>query len=250
MQSVIFLLLVLQTCTIDSFLVNSSQTGLTSFEFRHLLQLILNEEQSRHHVENEVTSIEQRVAEIENDLKTKYEQDIAAAKTTMELQLNATKTKLEQEASATKTLLEHEINSTKMVLEHQTYALEKEKSNRRQLEREYTRLMIDFQNLSFAYNDLVMKHTGLDETIGNQTKTFISKCETLQAGIEAVNPSNILLQTNVSAIQTEMPVYRASIASNLAKISELTTRTDSLNATTGLLKQKTGGIFITLKIDV
>ena len=52
-------------------MVNSSRTGLTSFQFQHLLQLILNEEQSRHHVENEVISIEQRVAEIEHNYKTK-----------------------------------------------------------------------------------------------------------------------------------------------------------------------------------
>ena len=224
MERVLFLLLlVLQTNAIHSFLLNnSSPTGLTSFEFQHLLQMILNEEHSRNHVEDEVTSIEQRVAEIENDLKTKYQQDIADVKTAMELQVNATKVKLE-----------HEMNTTQMVVERQTYALEKEKSNRYQLEREYTRLMMDFKNLSLAYNDLLI-------TTGNQTRTLGAKYETLRAGIKVMNESSVLLEANVSAIQTDMTVHGASIASNLAMISDLTTRTNSINTTAEQLKKKLG----------
>ena len=74
---------------------------------------MFNEEQSRHHVENEMTSIEQRIAEIVNDFKTKYEQEIVAAKTDLELQINAAKRELKNEWSSTKASLEQESNATK-----------------------------------------------------------------------------------------------------------------------------------------
>ena len=178
-------------------------------------------------------SIEQRVAELEHDYKTKYEQDIVVSKTAMELQLNETKAKLEREATATKAILEHEINTTRQLVERQTYALEKEKSNRRQLEREYTRLMMDFKNLSLVYNDLLL-------SIGNQTHTFESKYQTLQTSIKMMNESSTLLDTNLSAIQTDMTLFGALIHSNLEMISKLTTRTDSINATAGQLMKKLG----------
>ena len=209
-----------------SFLLNSSQTGLTSFEFQHLSQLIINEEQSRHHVENDVTSLEQRVAEIEHDLKSKYEKDIADAKTALERQINATKTFLEQEANSTKAAFERELNTTKALLEQQSHALEKEKSNRRQLEREYTRLMTDFRNVSLAYDGLVAKDTELQEKIANQTNSFASKCDSLNADIETLNSSSNLLHTNIWK-------NTASISSNIATISTLMASTGSLNAKTG-----------------
>ena len=113
--------------------------------------MIINEEQSRHHVENEVTNLEQRIAKIENDFETKYEADVAAVKTALERQINTTRTDFGWE-----------MNTTKATLEHQSHALEKEKSNRRQLEREYTRLITEFHNLSQACDGLVAKYDSLN----------------------------------------------------------------------------------------
>ena len=72
------LLLLCGIGTTDSFLFSNSSppVRVTSQEFQHLSQLIFNEEQSRHHVENEVTSIEQRVARLEQDLRAKYDKSL------------------------------------------------------------------------------------------------------------------------------------------------------------------------------
>ena len=142
-------------------MLNESNTArLSSFEFQQLSQLLINEEHSRNHVENDLTSLEQRVAEIGHDLKTKYTQDIVDAKDALEGQMNHTKV-----------LMEKEINETKIALNRQTQALVKEKSNRRQLEREYTRMMMEFYNLSRANTELRMKNVKLEKKQWETTLT-------------------------------------------------------------------------------
>ena len=237
MEYFIFLFVVLKSCIADAFLTNS--TGLTSFEFQQLSQMINNEGLSRHHVENEVTSLEQRVAEIENDLKTKYDEKMNDFKAAVEKTINATnikheadivalerqnaasKAKFENTLNLTRQALEQELNITKQALEHQSHALEKEKSNSRQLEREYTRLMIDFRNLSMKYDSLVAKETDLSSRM------------------ESINGSHNLLQANVSRMNAVLTNNSVSTTSNAAKISSLTATTAILNTKAGEFITKT-----------
>ena len=74
----VWILLISSLTVTNSFLLSnsSSPVRVTSPEFQHLSQLIFNEEQSRHHVENEVTSIELRVARLERDLRAKYDANL------------------------------------------------------------------------------------------------------------------------------------------------------------------------------
>ena len=76
----------------------------------------------------------------------------------MEQEANLTKGAVERELNITKAALEqqsHELNTTKAVLEKQSHALEKEKSNKRQLECEYTRLVRKFlRYLHFILNTM------------------------------------------------------------------------------------------------
>ena len=59
-----------------AFLMNSSSTGLTSYEFRLLSQDIYEERMSRHQVENQVTTLEQRLSNLEHELtQTKQKHD-------------------------------------------------------------------------------------------------------------------------------------------------------------------------------
>ena len=198
MEYFIFMLVVLLSSIGHAFLLtNSTQSGLASFEFQQLSQMINNEGLSRHHVENEVTSLEQRVAEIESDLKTKYDERMNDFKAAVEKKINATKAEFEQE-----------LNTTKLTLEQLSHALEKEKSNSRQLEREYARLMIDFRNLSMKYDSLVAKETDLSTRM------------------EKINGS-------FNLIHRDMVKNSFAMASNAANISSLT-------ATTALLNTKAG----------
>ena len=230
MEYFIFLFVLLQPYIVDTFLLNSTQARLTSFEFQHLSQLVINEEQSRHHVENEVSSLERRVAEIETDLKTKYKAEMAAFKTEVEIQINTSKgecenkvklikTSLEEEANLTKTAFEREVNTTKLTLEQQSRELEKEKYNSRQLEREYTRLMMDFRNLSLQYDMLVSKDIDLN------------------SDIEKINKSYNFLQMNASRMNVVVTKNSVSIASNKANISTLYISTTSLDTKAGELKR-------------
>ena len=74
----VWILLISSLTVTNSFLLSnsSSPVRVTSPQFQHLSQLIFNEEQSRHHVENEVTSIELRVARLERDLRAKYDANL------------------------------------------------------------------------------------------------------------------------------------------------------------------------------
>ena len=101
---------------IDSFLfTNSTPARVTSNEYQHLSQLIFSEEQSRHHVENEVTSIEQRVARLEQDLRAKYDHDLKQIEETYNLKIqNVTASLKEKEHD-----LEGKINATIAALERQ-----------------------------------------------------------------------------------------------------------------------------------
>ena len=174
---IFFLVLHVHLC--NSFiLLNVSNTArLSSFEFQQLSQLLINEEHSRNHMENDLTSLVQRVSEIEHDLK-KYAQDIADAKDALEGQMNHTQM-----------MIRKDIYTTKITLNRQTKALEKEQSNRRQLERDYTRLMLELHNLSLANTELGIKNAKLEETIGNNTKHLLAKLLSVISDIQAVNIS-------------------------------------------------------------
>ena len=187
------------------FLLNSSNAArLSSFESQQLSQLIINEEQSRHYVENDLTSLEQRVSEVEHDLKTKYVNDIADAKITMKVQINRTKA-----------LLEQEMNATKATLDRQTQALEKEKYNRRQLEREYARLMMNFHNLSLVNTELGMRNVKLEAEMENNTKEFNARLNSLLIDIQAVNVSNELQKRNLTALESVTSALQQKAGKNL-----------------------------------
>ena len=189
MARIFFIFLQIQLGSSFILLNGSSVARLSSFEFQQLSQLLINEEHSRNHLENNLTSLEQRVSEIESDLKTKYAQDIANVKDALEGQMNHTKS-----------LMEKEINTTKAALNHQAQALEKEKSDRRQLEREYTKLIMDFNNLSRAHSDLRKENVNLNESIRNYSTDTSTKLRSLMVDIQAVNVSSEMQKGNLSAL--------------------------------------------------
>ena len=112
-----------------SFLVNTTNTGLTSYEFQPLSQYIIDEKQLRHRLESDFASLQQ---ELKN------------TKTTLEQQLNNTKSEL----GAVKTILsQHSKNYESLRLQQ-----DKDASNRNQIQHELTGLIEDFQNLSIAFS--------------------------------------------------------------------------------------------------
>ena len=119
-------------------LTNSTNAGLTSYEFQHLSQLIFNEEQSRHHIANAVDNIEYRMSKLEDGLNAKYEQQFKNFTNTVDQLKNSTAS-LEQR-------LEQQTKSSDYI----RHLFEKEKLNRQQLEHEYSDLEMKFQNLSLS----------------------------------------------------------------------------------------------------
>ena len=118
-------ILLLNACACCAFLVNSSSSGLTSYEFRLLSEYILDEKQLRHQLEGSLASLQQ---ELQNT-KTQFNQ-----------QLNDTK----EELKAVKSILaQHSKTSTTL-----QNSLNKETANRQQLQQELVDLNAEINSKS------------------------------------------------------------------------------------------------------
>ena len=186
MVNTYLLLALLQTGVGFSFLLtNSSNAGLTSYEFQHLSQLIFNEEQSRHHVENEVNSIEYRVRRLEDEMNLKFEQHLK----------NVTASLVQQ--------LDQHIKSSDYI----RHAFEKEKSNRRQLEQDYSEIEMKFQNLSLAYDDLTTEFNKLKRGLADDQTEIVSN----KASITSNSARMTTLLANLAALSTNVSSSNAAI---------------------------------------
>ena len=132
---------------VRSFLVNSSvSTRVTSYEFQLLSKLILDEQTRTSHLEEDMKDL------------IKGQQTMKNSKVALETQLNTTKTEqiaTRQELIATQS----ELNDTKkeleghmILLKNVTAKLDKEITNRHQLQMAYAALATDFHNLSVTVN--------------------------------------------------------------------------------------------------
>ena len=111
-------------------LSNVSTAQLTSYEFRHLFDLILDGQS--------------RITGLEHELKaTKdgHDRDVQY----LETELNSNR--------QTVSLLNTTLQKLSKEINYARFEMDKEKANRQQLEHEYTTLMIRFQNLSLELED-------------------------------------------------------------------------------------------------
>ena len=170
----------------NAFLMNSSSTGLTSYEFSLLSQDIYEERMSRHQVENQVTTLEQRLSNLEHELtqtKQKHDQE----KADLLRQVNVTTTRIKA--------LEHDVNISQAALNAQTkkteylkQAFDKETANRHQIQLEYTDLKLDFQNLSSVCENLTKHVNDLQSSMAS------SKSELQQIQQSVNNLTTTILQ--------------------------------------------------------
>ena len=232
-MAIVCLLMLLQTGVGVSFLLaNSSHTGLTSFEFQHLSQLIINEEHSRHHVENEVDNMEYRMTKLEEDMKNKYEQQLKNFTNTID-QIKNTSASLDQrlEAKYEKQLKNvtdaiDEMKNSSVSLAHRLeqqikrsaymrHLFEKEKTNRLQLEHEYSDMEQKYQNLLLSYDDLINKTDHLDTVLNDDEKGIARNTASIKSNSVKLAMLNGILTTLKRSVSTS-------------------------NATIAELKQKTG----------
>ena len=208
------LLLILQISSsrVDSILLtNSSLSSLpgarvTSLEYQHLFQLILDGQNRltnlEHDLWTEKTNNEQEFKKIDSQ----HKQDINATKLNMELKLSATKMELD----ASKVALQDQINKSKLL----ALELEKEKANSLQVQLELTNMKKAFQNMTPVFNDLNIKFASM-ETEQNETKKTVAENKKASA-------TNLgLLSTFNNSISGAM----AKMSSNDAAITQLQQKT-------------------------
>ena len=166
-----FLLILCQIVMVRSFLVNSSaSTRVTSYEFQLLSKLILDEQTRTSHLEEDMKDL------------IKDQQTMKNSNVALETQLNTTKSEqiaTRQELMSTKSELnatKSELNATKRELEGQmktlrniTSKLDKEITNRHQLQSAYSALATDFHNISVAANSNMTDIGILSHRIGRFT---------------------------------------------------------------------------------
>ena len=115
--------------------LNSSQDIYSAHNFNQLLDLLLEEKRLRGQLENHVGSLEMRISNLQLELAS-------------------------QKMDTDQAIL-HQRNDTEAKMQLFNHTLEKEKSNRHQLEREYTKLSLDYQTLTNQYNDLSAMYTNM-----------------------------------------------------------------------------------------
>ena len=114
---------------------NSSLNLYSAHNFNQLLDLLLEEKHLRGQLENHVGSLEMRISNLQSELASqKKDTDEEILR-----QRNETDAKIQ--------LLNH--------------TLVKEKSNRHQLQREYTKLGMNYKTLTTQYNDLSAKYSNM-----------------------------------------------------------------------------------------
>ena len=204
----------------DAFLLdasNSTVNGLTSFEFRHLAGLISEERQSRHQLESYVTRLEQ--------------------------ELKNTK----QQLNETNVILTQRINISDQTVAALNHTLNKEKFNRHQLQQGYSRLMTDFQNLTFANGALEEKNRKLEERVYNLTldnalsnMSDIGSFQQRLVAVEAVQQSLVTRQAQSSHNKALISRNQADISKLNAQVSACSVNLSSLHSEIMELQRKSG----------
>ena len=217
MVYVLLFLIMAKICVTYSFLLtNSTATGLNSFEYQHLSQLIYNG-QSR------ITTLEQELMTVKtiHDIALK---DMDLRHKNVELQLNATNAELnvtEKELSVTKVTLDEQVRTAGYI----KLALEKEKINRHQLQQQYSGLINDFQNLSRSCHDDIahlnqrvkdVESQSLPNNVNKNITDLLKWLENVERLQTHVSNSTDLskistFDTNVSEIMTDISAYHRDI---------------------------------------
>ena len=206
------LILQISSLTVDSILLtNSSLSGLTgarvtSLEYQHLFQLILDGQNRltnlEHDLWTEKTNNEQEFKKIDSQ----HKQDINATKLDMELKLNATKMELD----ASKIALQDQINKSKIL----GLELDKEKANSHQLQLKLTNMQKEFQNMTLVFNDLNLKFASM-ETEQNETRKTVAENKKIAA-------TNLGL---LSTFNNSLSGAMVKMSSNDAAITQLQQKT-------------------------
>lgn len=146
--------------------------------------------------------------------------------------LELTVNNLQAELAAHRRDTEEQSNKTEMEIEGLKLSLSKEKSNRRQLKQEYTRLSIEFRNISLSHDEVIMRNKELEEKVHNLSlsndammsrENYVEKHIynlTKELGQDQMRLSNLenksmainqSLQLSVSAIQSEIQNHYAEL---------------------------------------
>ena len=149
---------------------NQTYSGLTSYEFQNLIDLLMDEKQSRHQLEAKVLALEQKL----DDTKVEIGRQIELC---------------EHKVNTSRDALEKLGNSSESEMASLRQAFNKEKTNRHYLQQAFTRLVNDFQNLTAVNKNLLARNGKLEEefiALSNQTEIRI---ESSEAVIKEVNQS-------------------------------------------------------------
>ena len=177
----------------NAFVLDSSSTpsAPTAHNFEQLLDLLLDEKHFR-------TQLEQQVQELRDELTTE------------------------------KLAFEQQRNVTFVKLDEFQRAFDKEKSNRFHLEQAYTRLTMDFHNLSLEHDALKrnntdleanlrnvsVKYAGLDEKVKNLTVASKDNKQLLSVVANDINVMNQTSIASLNAVHTDIANNHAGIATN------------------------------------
>ena len=205
------ILMLLQISSINSFiLTNSSFTGtrVTSFEYQHLFQLILDGQTRITNLAQDLRTLRTNNDQEFKKIESQHKLELSATKMDMDLKLNVTKMELD----ASKIALQDQINKSKLL----GLELERAKANSHQLQLELTKIKNQFQNMSLTFNDL---HTSLAkvETEKNATrKTMIENRKAIASNLAILSTFN----TSLLRTMTKMSSSDAAITQLQQKTGE------------------------------
>ena len=160
---------------------NQTYSGLTSYEFQNLFDLLLDEKQSRHQLEAQMSALEQKW----DNSKTELDRQIELC----EHRLNSSKDALEKLGNTS----ESEMNTLRQ-------AFNKEKTNRHYLQQAFTRLVNDFQNLTTVNKELLARNKLLEEGFQILRNQTVSHLDATDAVIKDMNQS---LSSAITNLQTK-----------------------------------------------
>ena len=196
MAFLLLLMIILKISTSDSILLtNSSFTGtrVTSFEFQHLLQLILDGQTRITNLEQELSTLRTKNEQEFKRIEGQHKQELSSTKTDMELQLNATKIEL----NATKVALQDQINKSN----HIGLELGREKANSHQLQLEYTKIRSEFQNMSsLVYGDLILRLANMETERNASQNSMIINGKEIASNLALISAFNVSLSTAMAKV--------------------------------------------------
>ena len=243
----------------EAFLLsNTSSNGIGTNEFQYLSQMIFSGEQSRHYVENEVTTLDQRVTRLEQDLRTKYVQALNLKDFEYEQKLLNITGFVEKIMNNTKIGFEKKLNETQLALERQIQigknlqrAFDKEMTNRLQLEQHYTELMIDFQNVSAARNaDIAEIRRNSNSTLNGiksldlELKSIGASVDKNMAEIAMINTSILNFESSAVHSVSSFLIVNQTLSAVSSRLQNISMGLSTCRADIKQLKQANGTLHI------